>query len=146
MDKIVRILGVIICLIGLMSVRFFETKLFYDPILSYFHGDFLGKKLPEFDEQKHLISIALRYVLNAILSLGIIYCIFKNKLYLRWSVIIFIIGSITLLPLYQWFIDTNFSLSPRLGFYTRRFLIQPMLGIVLILALFYVEKTKKSAQ
>ncbi len=141
MSKGVRysIIGVLIIL--MVVIRLNEHRLFYDPLLYFFKNSHID--LTKIDLSKHLVSVSVRYWLNAVLSTGIIYVLFNKKQYIKISGIVFFIAWIIFLPVYALFIETDFEYSLMVGFYIRRFLIQPIIGIILILALFYVEKIKK---
>lgn len=128
--------------IGLILIRLNEESLFYDPLLYYFKNSY-EVTLLEIDITKHLISVTIRYGINTLLSIGIIYMLFNKKSYIKISGIVFLIGWVIFLPIYYLFINTEFEYSLMIGFYIRRFLIQPIIGIILILALFYLEKIKR---
>ncbi|MFV0530494.1 MAG: exosortase F system-associated membrane protein [Flavobacteriales bacterium] len=128
--------------IGLILIRLNEESLFYDPLLYYFKNSY-EVTLLEIDITKHLISVTIRYGINTLLSIGIIYMLFNKKNYIKISGIVFLIGWVIFLPIYYLFINTEFEYSLMIGFYIRRFLIQPIIGIILILALFYLEKIKR---
>ncbi len=143
MNKWIRYSIIGVLLIGLILVRLNQEFLFYDPLLHYFKGNFYNKtNFLEMDTTKHLVSITIRYWVNAVLSIGIIYVLFDKKKYIKTSGIVFLIGWLVFLPIYYIFIETEFEYSLMIGFYVRRFLIQPIIGIILILALFYLEKRK----
>ena len=137
--KYLRWLLAIICVFLLMSIRVFETQLFYDPLLSFFKSDFYNLDFPEFDVTKHLLSMALRYGINSILSLAIIYSIFNNKDYLKLSSFIYLIGFVAFFALYYYCIHNEFSLGFTAGFYVRRLVIQPVLLLLLIPVFWYVN-------
>lgn len=130
-------------IIGLVLIRLNQELLFYDPLLHYFKSNYNRINPLEINIPKHLFSITVRYWMNAILSIGIIYLLFEKKKYIKITTIIFLIGWLIFLPIYYLFIDTEFEYSLMIGFYIRRFLIQPIIGIILILALFYLEKIRK---
>lgn len=126
----------------LVGVRAFESQLFYDPFLTYFEGDYLKMPLPYFNAPKLFLGLSFRFFLNAILSVGILYFIFKDKemiqfvsfLYLFFFVIL-IIGFFSILHFYA-------NQNNLLLFYLRRFLIQPLFLVVFIPA-FYYQKLNK---
>lgn len=138
--KYVLAAGLIFCLI---LVRRFETELFYDPFLAYFKGDFYNAVFPEYDLAKISLNIIFRYVLNALISLGIIWFLFGNRHYVKFSAIVMMAFLIIMLPIYIYFIESEFGLGKNMGFYIRRFLIQPMLLLILIPAFFYQNQKLK---
>jgi len=144
MNKWLRYLLVIILIFCLILVRKFETEIFYDPFLAYFQGDFYNVQFPEYDLKKVVLNISFRYFLNSMISLGIIWCLFWNTKYLKFSAIVLLGLLIVLLPVYIYFIKNEFHLGENIGFYVRRFLIQPMLLLILIPAFFYQQQKSKA--
>ena len=68
------------CLIG---VRMVENQIFYDPFLDFFKSNIQQEKFPSFDWGKIIFSHILRFLLNLIFSLGVIYFLFLNK---KWTI------------------------------------------------------------
>lgn len=130
---------VILGIAGLMSVRILEDKLFYDPLLAYFHDSNENMKLPQVEWTKLIFGHLSRFVLNLIFSCVIIHFIFKNK---QWTqqgaLLIFIVFAITF-PIYLFCIDNNFEIGYLFSFYMRRFVIQPLI-LLLIVPIFYYRK------
>ncbi|APD07874.1 hypothetical protein UJ101_02374 [Flavobacteriaceae bacterium UJ101] len=143
MNKWLRYSLVAILIMILVLIRLNQESLFYDPLLHYFKSNYDKTNFLEIDVAKHLFSVSIRYWINTFLSVGIIYLLFEKKKYIKISGIVFLVGWLIFLPLYYLFIDTQFEYSLMIGFYVRRFLIQPIIGIILILALFYLEKIRK---
>lgn len=135
--KSLRYLLVLPLIFGLVLVRFFEEQLFYDPFLAYFKGEFLGKVFPDFQLGKVIFHVIFRYALNGILSLGIIGLLFWDLRKVQFTALILLGFLVILLPLYIYMIQNHFSLGENIGFYIRRFLIQPMLVLILIPAFYY---------
>ena len=133
--------GAAILLTGfLFMVRYFQHDLFYDPLLTYFDGDFNQTQFPDIDKIKHLGSIVLRYGINSVISLGIIHLLFMDMRITRLSAFIYGGLLLLLLPLYFYFIETEFSNFFTAGFYVRRLLIQPLMLLVLVPAIWYYKK------
>ncbi len=144
MNKWIRYFLVAVLIFFLILVRKFENELFYDPFLAYFKGDFYNAKFPDYDLTKVILNIIFRYFLNSIISLGIIWFLFWNAKYVKFSAIILLIFLIILLPVYIYFIENQFNLGENIGFYIRRFLIQPLLLLILIPAFFYHQQKLKT--
>jgi len=140
-NKLLKYILLIILVSGLIMVRVYQEDLFYDPLLYFFEQNDNQSYLLNLNVNKHLVSITFRYAINTTLSMGIIYLLFGKKSYLKVSAIIFLLGWLIFLPLYYYFIHTRFTYSLMIGFYVRRFLIQPMMGIILTLAFFYLKKS-----
>lgn|SRR5690606_3531569 len=143
MNKWISYLIVAVLIFCLILVRKFETELFYDPFLAYFKGDFYNAEFPDYDLTKIIWSIIFRYFLNSIISIGIIWFLFWNQNYVKISAIILLIFLIIFLPVYIYFIENQFHLGENIGFYIRRFLIQPLLLLILIPAFFYQRQKLK---
>lgn len=121
-------------------VRYIASIYFYDPFIAYFKNDYLSKGIPEIEEAKYFSFLSLRYWLNAIFSLAIIYVLFRSKKILGLSIKIFVISFFLLLG---GFLLVMYSQQEGylLLFYIRRFLIHPMLLLLLVPA-FYYKKVK----
>lgn len=132
---------VFVLVILILLVRAFESTLFYDPFLDYFHQGYLVLPFPEFDGLQLFFGMTFRYCLNTLLSLAVIYVIFRDKnilkfvsfLYLLFYVILLIAFFVILL-----FLDEN---SNFILFYVRRFLIQPLFLLLFIPALLFQKNT-----
>lgn len=137
MNKWLRYVIVAVLVFGLILVRAFEGQLFYDPFLDYFKGDIFNKSFPEYNLTQISLHIIFRYLLNGILSLGIIGFLFWDLKKLKFTALVLIGFLIALLPAYLYMVESQFSIGENLGFYIRRFLIQPMIVLILIPAFYY---------
>lgn len=130
---------VILGVCGLMGVRILEDQIFYDPFLNYFHEGNKNIPFPEFEWGKLIISHLFRFVLNLFFSCIIIHFLFKNKEWtVQGAVLISIIFAITF-PIYIYCIYDRFDIGYLFSFYMRRFVIQPLI-LLLIVPLFYYRK------
>ncbi|MBT8304643.1 MAG: exosortase F system-associated protein [Bacteroidia bacterium] len=125
----------------LILIRVFESQLFYDPYLLFFQDDYLRMDYPNREVFKLIAFTTLRYLLNTLISLGIIYIIFKDKSMIKFAAILYVIAYLILLVLFLYFV-----LNPRqedylIFFYIRRFLIQPILLLLLLPAFYYFKKS-----
>ncbi|WP_443134976.1 exosortase F system-associated membrane protein [Flavobacterium cerinum] len=135
------ILGVGIAILLLALIRTFETELFYDPFLDFFKGTFQNAVLPSYDTGNLLGSLSLRYGLNTILSLIIIYLFFKDRGLVWFSGILFLFFYVGLLTAFIVLLKSSDKPDYMTLFYIRRFLIQPLL-LILFLPAFYYQKKK----
>lgn len=135
MNKWLRYLCIASLLIGLILVRKFENVLFYDPFLNYFHGKTGRAYYPDYDLLKVILHVAFRYLLNSVLSILLIWFIFLNKRYVQFSACAYFVLFILLLPIYIYLVIHYFEWGDNIGFYIRRFLIQPLLLLLLAPAL-----------
>lgn len=133
---------IIVLMSLLMVVRAFEKQLFYDPFLYYFEHDYLIFPLPDFNVGKLFLGLLFRFTLNTLISLGIVYLLFKDKEMILFVSLLYVLLFVILIVAFfsiLYFFDSreNFVL-----FYIRRFLIQPLFVVVFIPAL-YFQKLKK---
>lgn len=126
----------------LMLVRAFENQLFYDPFLSYFKEDYQEMPLPKFDTRLLFLGMLFRYFLNTILSLGILYLLFKDKNMISFASILYVLLFVFLII--SFFLILHFFKNDEnlLLFYVRRFLIQPLFLIVFIPAFYFQKQIK----
>lgn len=130
-------------LIGLLiAIRAFEDNLFYDPFLDYFKGNYANAPLPVVNPIKLFLSIGFRYYLNSIISIGILYVIFKDTKIAKFSILLYMVfGSVLMIAFF--FIMLKLGESNKMYlFYTRRFLIQPIFLILFLPAFYYQKKIK----
>lgn len=137
--KILSWLLVIVGVCGLVSVRMLEDQIFYDPFLSFFHEGNKDISFPEFEWGKLIMSHIFRFFLNLFFSCVIIHFLFKNKEWtIQGAILILIIFAITF-PIYLYCISDQFEMGYLFSFYMRRFVIQPLI-LLLIIPLFYYRK------
>jgi exosortase F-associated protein len=129
-------------LVGLLVlIRAFEDQLFYDPFLDYFKNDFANLPLPNFNPFQLFFGLLFRYTLNTVVSLGIIYVIFKEVQMVKFALVLYYFFFMILIISFFYIIfyikeSNNFVL-----FYVRRFLIQPIF-VLLFVPAFYYQKQK----
>lgn len=128
-----------ILIVLLVLVRTFENQLFYDPYLLFFQNDYLYIDSPRREVAKLLFFTSLRYLINTLLSLGIIYCVFKDKQMIKFSALIFGFAYVCFLVPFLYFVINPRQEDYYLFFNVRRFLIQPLILILLLPALYYYK-------
>ncbi|WP_336734626.1 exosortase F system-associated membrane protein [Chryseobacterium sp. VD8] len=130
---------VILGILGLISVRILEDRIFYDPILTYFHEANKNLPFPDFEWGKLIPGYIFRFILNLLFSCVVIHFWFRNKQWtIQGAVLITIIFAITF-PIYLYCIYDRFEIGYLFSFYMRRFVIQP-LTLLLIIPMFYYRK------
>nr|WP_329805552.1 exosortase F system-associated protein [Flavobacterium sp. T-12] len=129
-----------ILILALILVRAFESRLFYDPFLEFFHGEIQNKPLPEYDGFKLFIGLFFRYLINSIITISIIYLLFKETSIVKLTTFLLLGFFIVLIIIL--FLILNFSSNPDylFIFYIRRFLIQPLF-LILFVPAFYYQKS-----
>ena len=131
-----------LCVFGLVAVRMVETQLFYDPFQQFFHLANKNAPFPNFDWLPLIGNYIFRFLLNLIFSTAIVYIIFRNKKWTFQAIILMILGFLITFPLYLYSIYTEFEIGYLFSFYMRRFVIQPLI-LLLIVPLFYYRQHLK---
>lgn len=123
-------------------IRAFEDQLFYDPFLNYFKEEFKNLPFPEVDSFKLFLGLFLRYILNSVLSLVLIYTLFQDKEILKFSIYMYVFFLVLLFIMFfviiEYFPNANWLL-----FYVRRFIIQPIFVLLFIPAFYYQQQNLK---
>lgn len=131
-----RVIGILGLIILLLMVRVLQKHLFYDPLLPFFKSS--KTELPVYDTARLFLGLAFRYMLNSLISLGILWLAFKDRQVVKLSAILMLIFFALLAP--ALLIILNSSEPSLLAiFYIRRFLIQPLF-LILFLPAFYYQK------
>ncbi len=142
MDSL-RFTGLVLSVCGLFTVRFFESELFYDPLIEFFKGPYQTESLPQINWRAWSFNLIGRYLLNAVLSLFSLKMIYGQKSILQFSAVLYFIILLILLPL-LWGLMYYYVPGDYRGlFYVRRFLIHPVL-LLLLIPSFYMLKPKKN--
>lgn len=136
----ILLIGVLVLFLAL--IRAYEESLFYDPFTAYFENDYLTESFPIYDSMKLFWSLSLRYFLNTVISLTIIYILFRDLGLTKFATILYLILFILLIV--SFFVLVSFSNreSNFLLFYVRRFLIQPLFLLLFLPAFFYQKQIK----
>ena len=142
MSKRTRYILVFILIILLALIRQFEDVLFYDPYLSFFKNDYLYIDSPRRETFKLVMFTTLRYSMNTILSLSILYLAFLDKSVVKFSAIVYCVAYVLLILVFLYFVINPRQEDYYLFFNIRRFLIQPIL-LLLLLPAFYYNRLKR---
>lgn len=132
------LLGILFLLLFL--VRGFEDVLFYDPFTLYFQNDYLTGEYPKIDFSKLVYSLVFRFSLNAVISIFILKLIFVDKAQISFLIKLYVVFLIVFASVFLFQVHLEFNNGYLLPFYVRRFLIHPMLLIVLIPVLYIKRK------
>jgi exosortase F-associated protein len=128
---------ILVCFLAV--IRAFEEELFYDPFLVYFEGDFSDLPLPELNSLQLFVGLLFRYVLNTVLSLGIIYFLFKDNGMVKFASVLYLMFFLILIGAFFFILCFYGNQNNFLLFYVRRFLIQPLF-LILFIPAFYFQK------
>ncbi|RAJ15169.1 exosortase F system-associated membrane protein [Olleya aquimaris] len=144
MSKYYKYIWIAFLFILLALVRWFENELFYDPYLVFFQNDYLYIDSPRQEVFKLVVFTSLRFLINTILSLLILYLFFKDRSVVKFATLIYIISFVILILLYLYFVLDPKQENYYLFFNIRRFLIQPLLLLLLLPAFYYHRLTKQN--
>lgn len=137
-----RVILVVFATAILVGIRAFASELFYDPLIEYFTTQYHHAGAPEYDFLGMLLHLSMRYWLNTLVSLFILWLIFTRKEIVQFSFFIYLIAFTVLAVLFIALLPTLEGEGYRALFYVRRFLIHPLLLLLLIPA-FYFQKLSK---
>lgn len=145
MSNVVKMIALLVFFGLLILIRAFENELFYDPYLTFFKNDYLYIDNPRREILKLTLFTSLRYFLNTVISLGIIYVFFNDRSVVKFSVLIYVFSFFILLAFFLYFVINPRQEDYYIFFNIRRFLIQPLLLLLLLPAFYYHQlKSKKS--
>lgn len=142
LSKPLKILIIGVLFIALALVRVFESKLFYDPYILFYKSHYSVDALKNLNFNLLLLNTFLRYLLNTILSIAILYIAFNKKDIIRFSTLFYSCSFIVLIIAYTIIANLLTEDTYQLFFYIRRFLIQPIF-ILLLLPAFYYQRLHK---
>jgi len=140
MQPIVKYILVFLLFGVLVLVRMFASELFYDPLIAFFKSNYHEASLPNFDFWKLLANVSLRFWINSVFSIVILWVLFKKKSILQFSGWLFLLVFLVLTIFFSVIIQTSETNNYILLFYVRRFLIQPILILLLIPAFYFHQR------
>jgi len=136
---------ILLSVLALAIIRGFEEVLFYDPFISYFKNDYLQIPWPDYNLFKLISHLVFRYFLNSLLSVLIIYHIFKDSIAAKFASILYFIIFIVLLVAFLLLLNLGTEAQNFWLFYLRRFLIHPVL-LLLFLPAFYFQRLQTGSK
>ena len=142
MPKLTRYIFVVVLFLLLVAIRGFEDVLFYDPYLSFFKNDYLYIDHPRREVAKHVFFTSLRFLLNTLASLAVLFLIFNDKTIIKFSALLYVIAYVVLLIPFLYFVINPRQEDYYLFFNVRRLLIQPI-GLIVLLPAFYYYKLNR---
>ena len=130
-------------LVGLLAlVRAFENQLFYDPFLQYFKEENTSG-YPEVNSVLLYLNLFFRYFLNTIISLLLLYVVFKEIGLVQFSAILYALFFIALLVAFYIYLNSFDESHKMILFYIRRFLIQPIFILLFIPGFYFQNQSQK---
>jgi exosortase F-associated protein len=139
MPKLLNYILLGLLFVLLVLVRAFEGELFYDPYLEFFKNDYLYMDNPRREVAKLIAFTTIRYLINSVLSLGIILLFFKDRSLVRFAGILYLGVYMLLIIPFLYFVINPRQEDYYLFFNVRRFLIQPILLLLLLPAFYYYK-------
>ena len=133
-----RIILIGILVIVLAAIRFYESSLFYDPLMRFFKSsDYLRDKIPEFKPGLLILNTFFRYTLNSLISVAIIAIAFVDRNIVKFSAVLFLLLLGIAGSVFSYLVFTIENEHFLALFYVRRFLIHPVFILVLLPAFYY---------
>ena len=138
MKKRYRIVLISILIIFLAAIRFYETRLFYDPLINFFKSsDYLRDKIPDFKAGLLILNTFFRYILNSSISIAILGIAFSDRNIVKFSALLYAFLLLLAGSVFIYLILTIENEHFLALFYVRRFLIHPIFILVLLPAFYY---------
>ena len=142
--KILNFVLVFAGILGLISVRFLEDKILYDPFLEFFKADYKVAQVPDFIWGKLMLSHFFRFALNLIFSAIVVHFMFLNKKWTIQAVFLMAVAFLFFFPIYLWCLYSKMEIGSLFTFSVRRFVIQPIILLLIIPIFYYRKKLGKS--
>lgn len=140
----VKISIVMLFVLLLTMIRAYEDALFYDPFLNYFKSNYNALPLPQYNSLFLFFGLLSRYVLNTLLSIGIIYVLFKDISMVKFASILYVIFFLSLITAFFMTIYIYKEHNNLLLFYFRRFIIQPIFLLLFVPAFYFQKQISKN--
>ena len=126
-------------LVGLLVlIRMFEYRFFYDPFMYFFEQAFRDGTQLEIPGE-YYFNVFLRFVLNTLISLLILFITFQSKGMVKFAVLIYVGFFTVLFPLFIYLMHHVQPEDYLAAFYVRRFLVHPVLILILLPAFYYYK-------
>jgi len=136
----IRIVYVLGGAVGLFLVYFFQHHLDFHSVLFHFEAPKVLSHSHDFipeDKFPFIVNKIGRYLVNDLFTIAIIYGLFYEKKYLRFSFLVLLFGLLLLLPIYLILFLANIEGFSSLLTHLHRLVLNPVLMMLLIPAFFY---------
>lgn len=134
------LIGSLVAVLAL--IRMYEYQYFYDPFMYFFERAFQEQQEYHFSIRM-FFNVFLRFLLNTMVSLTILYVAFKNWGIIKFGAVIYAIFFVVLFPLFVWLMQNVTPDDYLAAFYVRRFLAHPVLILILLPAFYYYRLTQR---
>ena len=142
MTKNRKIVVVILAILALVAIRGFSESLFYDPLILFFKTNYQIEGLPELDFIGLLLNLSLRFWMNTLVSLVVLWVLFQKREIVQLSLLLYAALFVMLMVVFSILIKNYEPGSYQMLFYVRRFLIHP-LPLLLLIPAFYFHSLSK---
>lgn len=142
MTKERKIVFIILAILALVTIRGFSGSLFYDPLILFFKTNYQTEGLPKLDFLGLLLHLSLRFWMNTLLSLFVLWVLFQKREIIQLSLLLYVGLFVVLLVVFSILIKNYESGSYQMLFYVRRFLIHPI-PLLLLIPAFYFHSLSK---
>jgi exosortase F-associated protein len=142
MKKALKYILLVLLISLLFLIRAFESDLFYDPLINYFQNDYLYSSMPAVNNWELVVHLLLRYTLNSVITLGIIFVVFNKKRFVKFAGFFLMLAFILLITVFVFLLRDEFKHGYLLPFYIRRFLIHPLFLFILFPTFYYMKINK----
>lgn len=139
----ILIIGFLVMLLAM--VRMFEYQFFYDPFMYFFENSYRPHEQLNFPPEM-FFNVFLRFLINTVISLTILYVAFRSKGIIKFSLVVFAVFFIVLFPLFVYLMQNVRPDDYLAAFYVRRFLAHPVLILILLPAFFYNRLNKANIE
>lgn len=143
-QRIISTIMILILIVGLVAVRAFEDYLFLDPLKTYFQSDFQLRQVPQVNLIEQIGLTSLRFFINMILSLWILWFLYKRESYVNASLWVYLFSFLLLTLSFAFLLFASSDLGKMGLFYVRRFLIHPLILFVLVAGFYFLKQKNKT--
>ena len=136
----------LVVLVGLLvAIRSFGHEFFYDPFMYFFEENYVDTRELDFPLSLHF-NLLLRYLLNAVVSIGILYVALKDSEIVKFCSLLYLGFLLVLYPLFVYLMNHSGPGDYLPAFYVRRFLAHPLLVLLLLPAFLYQKIRERNQQ
>ncbi|WZL87876.1 exosortase F system-associated protein [Salinimicrobium sp. 3283s] len=136
--KIIIILG----LVGVLAmIRIYEYRFFYDPFMYFFERAYQSGETVNYTLEM-FSNLFLRFVLNTLVSLLILWVAFRSWGIIKFSALIYAAFLTVLFPVFMYLMENVEPGQYLAAFYVRRFLAHPLLILILLPAFYYYRLSR----
>lgn len=140
MNKLVKWGLILVMVLLLVLIRAYQGTLFYDPLLEFFKTTHSTASLPDLEVGKLMLNTGLRFVLNTFISLMVLWLLFRENDIIKLAAFLYSLLFLVLMVAFYLLLGSEQEGGHMALFYVRRFLIQPILLLLLIPAFYFQKK------